>query len=82
MTDLLAIAVKLKLIVDVQNRAAGITKDGVNALFQQALHHDLGCGYFHWDAASFVMVILIFQTKGPSGTEDKKTAPSHTIGRS
>ena len=68
MTDLLAIAVKLKLIVDVQNCAAGITKDGVNALFQQALHHDLGCGYFHWDAASFVVVILIFQTKAWSGT--------------
>ena len=36
--DLLAVAVQLKLIVDVQDGTARIAEDGINALLQQAFH--------------------------------------------
>ncbi len=46
-TDFFIVSMELELVVDLQDRAAGIAKDGINALLQQTLHHDLGCFHFH-----------------------------------
>ena len=51
--DLLAIAVELELVIDVQNGAAGVAEDSVNALLQQAFHQNLGCGHSHGMISSF-----------------------------
>ena len=40
--DLLVIAVKLKLVVDVEDGAAGVAEHRVHPLLQQAFHDDLG----------------------------------------
>ena len=45
MGDLVFIVVKL--IVEVEDGAAGITEDGVDMLFEQAFHQDLGAGHLH-----------------------------------
>jgi len=45
--DLLLVAVKLELVVDVQDGAAWVTEYRVHPLLQQALHHDLGSFHAH-----------------------------------
>ena len=56
--DLLAVAVQLKLIVDVQDGTARIAEDGINALLQQAFHQNLGCCHSHGMISSFGNVLL------------------------
>ena len=47
--DLLLVAVELELVVDVQDRAAGVAEHRIHPLLQQALHHDLGPSHQHLD---------------------------------
>ena len=45
--DLLLVTTALKLVVDVQNGAAGIAENGVDSLLQQALHEHLRAFHLH-----------------------------------
>ena len=45
--DLLLVTTALKLVVDVQNGAAGIAENGVDSLLQQALHEPLRAFHLH-----------------------------------
>ena len=53
MVNLLLVSVKLQLIVDVQNGAAGIAEYGVHPLLQQAFHQNLRGFHLHICETSF-----------------------------
>ena len=66
MADFVLVAVELKFVVYVQDRAAGVAEDRVHPLLQQALHQNLGGFHSH--------VVNLLQLTDKIGVEKQKGA--------